>query len=73
MLSVMKFHMSSNPHFILGSELGIGGNLNTQKKKKKSWFLAVQKTLEMVLQLLCFSLRVVVLAKGLWFALKGSL
>jgi hypothetical protein len=31
MLSVMKCHMSSNPHFLLGSELGIGGNLNTQK------------------------------------------
>jgi hypothetical protein len=71
MLLVMKFHMSSNPHFLLGSELGIGGNLNTQKKI--SWFLAVQKTLEMVLQLLCLSLRVVVLRKGLWFALKGSL
>jgi hypothetical protein len=30
----------------------------------------MQKTLEMVLQLLCLSLRVVVLAKGLWLLLK---
>jgi hypothetical protein len=29
---IMKCHMDSNPHFLLGSELGVGGNLNTKKK-----------------------------------------